>query len=109
MNTEEQHAIRVRDCGERIREAHVGVAKTKAEYERGFARAMLESGEKSAEAQKRYANNDDIIFQLRLDVGAAEGELAAARAELRAVEISFETWRTRMANARIERRAYGDR
>ena len=109
MQQEEQHAIRVRECGERLRLAHQELAKAKAGEARVFARAMIESGEKSAEAQKRSANDDDVVFQSRLDVGAAEGELAAARAELRAVEISFETWRTRMANARIERRAYGDR
>jgi hypothetical protein len=106
---EERFAIRVREAGDRIAEAHRDLAKAEAELRRTIARAMLESGEKSAAAQGRYADEDEAVYQARLSLGSAEGELAASRAELKAVEIAFETWRSKMANARIERRAYGDR
>ena len=110
MNFEERIAIAIREAGERIREAHEGVARAEAELKRGIARAMAASGEKSTAAQARHADDDDGIFQLRCDVGAAEGELAASRANLKAIELRFEAWRTNMANQRTERRtAYGDR
>lgn len=107
--TEEKHAIRVRECADRLAAAHKGVAEADADVKRTIARKMMESGEKSAAAQLRYADEDEEVFLKRVQCGVAEGELAAARAELKAIEISFETWRTRMANMRIERRAYGDR
>lgn len=106
---EERYAIRVREAAERIREAHVAVATSEAEYKRTYARKMVESGEKSAAAQMRYADEDDAVFIARVEMGKAEGDLAAARAFLKAVEIAFEQWRTNMANLRIERRSYGDR
>jgi hypothetical protein len=106
---EERYAIRVREAAENIRQAHIGVATAEATLKRTIARKMVESGEKSAAAQSRYADEDDAVFGARVDLGRAEGELAAARAQLKAVEIAFEQWRTNMANLRIERRSYGDR
>lgn len=106
---EERYAIRVREAAERIRDAHVGVATAEAELKRTYAKKMLESGEKSAAAQQRYADEDDAVFIARVELGKAEGELAASRAQLKAVEFAFEQWRTNMANLRIERRSYGDR
>jgi hypothetical protein len=106
---EERYAIRVREAAERIRDAHIYVATSEAELKRTIAKKMLESGEKSAAAQQRYADEDDGVFIARVELGKAEGELAASRAQLKAVEIAFEQWRTNMANLRIERRSYGDR
>jgi hypothetical protein len=108
-NVEERFAIKVREAGERIRLAHEDLARCEAELKRITARTMMESGEKSTAAQLRYADEDESVYGARLDLGRAEGELAASRAQMKAVEMTFETWRTNMANQRTERRAYGDR
>ena len=109
MQTEERYAIRVREAAERIRKAHEELARADAELKRTIARTMMQSGEKSTAAQMRFADEDEAVFTARLQLGQAEGELAAARAGLKAVEFAFEQWRTNMANLRTERRAYGDR
>jgi hypothetical protein len=43
----------------------------------------------------------------RLRVGEAKGGLSAIKVQLRALEVGFEEWRTKMVNAREERKRYG--
>lgn len=106
---EENFAQMIRAAGKELRDAEVRVATTEADLKREVAKVMVVAevqGHKSAVAQARFADESDSVYDRRVEHGLAKGELAAAKAELKAVEIAFEHWRTRAANLRMERKAY---
>jgi hypothetical protein len=107
--TEENFAQAIREVAVMLRDAEYRVARTEADVKRVVAKAMVEgemNGHKSAVAQSRYADESDVVFNARLEHGVAKGELAFAKAELKAREIAFEHWRTKAATLRMERKAY---
>jgi len=107
--TEENFAQDIREVAVMLRDAEYRVLKTEADVKRVIAKAMLEgemNGNKSAAAQARYADESDAVYAARLEHGVAKGDLAYAKAELKAREIAFEYWRTKAATLRLERKAY---
>lgn len=107
--TEENFAQAIREVAVMLRDAEFAVAKTEADVKRIVAKAMLEGemkGNKSAAAQVRYADESEAVYASRLAHGVAKGDIAFAKAELKAREIAFEHWRTKAATLRMERKVY---
>ena len=67
----------------------------------------LSEGIKTTSAQDTFAENQAEVYQSRLAVAVAKGQLSAVKVQLRALEVGFEEWRTKMVNAREERKRYG--
>lgn len=67
----------------------------------------LADGMKTTSAQETWAESSDELYNARLRVGEAKGGLSAIKVQLRALEVGFEEWRTKMVNAREERKRYG--
>jgi hypothetical protein len=67
----------------------------------------LADGMKTTSAQETWAESSDELYNARLRVGEAKGGLSAIKIQLRALEVGFEEWRTKMVNAREERKRYG--
>lgn len=106
---EERFADSIREVAKMLKAAEISVAKTEAELKREIAKMMVKAeleGSKSAAAQSRYADECDNVYDARVAHGVARGELAFAKAELKAREIAFEHWRTKAATLRLERKAY---
>ena len=67
----------------------------------------LADGMKTTSAQETWAESKIEVYNARLRVGEAKGGLSAIKIQLRALEVGFEEWRTKMVNAREERKRYG--
>ncbi len=109
MEQQENYAHNIREAGLRQKLAEEVLARSQAMEKKIFAKAQMEgeaSGAKSLAAQTRYADLQGEVFNARLSVGVAKGEVAAAKAGYRACEIEFDTWRTQMATHRLERNLY---
>lgn len=90
-------------------------AKANREYLDEYKKSLLallmkdaeRSGATSAAAQERDSRGRkeylDLLDQLKAAIEAEE----KLRYHMKAVEIEIEVWRTRSANERVERRAYG--
>lgn len=107
---DERYAEELRSISKRLHNAVSAEARIEADLKRTIAQVMLAaeaSGVKAHNAQTRAADLDDDVYRLRLDLGVARGSVQALRLEAKRVEIAFETYRTRMATERAERRAYG--
>ena len=62
---------------------------------------------KTSSAQETWAESQQELYLARLKVGVAKGSLSALKITLKSLEIGFEEWRTKMVNAREERKRYG--
>ena len=86
-----------------LKKAEYELLKTEADVKKVLAmlktKAMSE-GHKTNTAQETYAENQDELYQARLKVGVAKGFLSSCKVQLKALEIGFEEWRTKMVNAR---------
>tara|TARA_R110001592_G_scaffold182384_2_gene425632 strand:+ start:205 stop:543 length:339 start_codon:yes stop_codon:yes gene_type:complete len=103
-----QHQIR--SIAPVIQTAEYELLKAEADVKRVMAlwkTVALSEGIKTTSAQDTYAENQTEIYQTRLQVAVAKGQLSAVKVQLRALEIGFEEWRTKMVNAREERKRYG--
>ncbi len=100
----------IRSLAPVIEKAEYELFKTEADVKKIFAllktKAMSE-GHKTNTAQETYAENQEELYQARLKVGVAKGFLSSCKVQLKALEIGFEEWRTKMVNAREERKRYG--
>ena len=100
----------IRSIAPVIEKAEYQLLKTEADVKKVLAmlktKAMSE-GHKTNTAQETYAENQDELYQARLKVGVAKGFLSSCKVKLKALEIGFEEWRTKMVNAREERKRYG--
>lgn len=67
----------------------------------------LVGGHTAVSAQEREAAASDTYTQLLADLKIAVEEEEKIRYHLKAVEWEIEIWRTKQANERAERRAYG--
>ena len=106
---DEMFAEAIREVATMLKNAEIEVAKTEADVKRTIAKAMLKAeldGNKTAAAQARCADEDDDVYAARVAHGVAKGNLAFAKAELKAREIAFEYWRTKAATMRLERKVY---
>mgnify|MGYP003108958914 FL=1 len=101
---------RIRNLAPVIEKAEIEVFKAEADVKKILAMLKTKAmglGHKTTSAQETYAENQDEIYQARLSVGVAKGFLSSAKIQLKALEVGFEEWRTKMVNAREERKRYG--
>ena len=113
MMMDEQQELwmhKIRNLAPVIEKAEYELHKTKADEKRIMAKlkaTALSQGHKTVASQESYAENQDELYQARLKVGVAKGFLSSCKVQLKALEIGFEEWRTKMVNAREERKRYG--
>ena len=106
----EEMLERYRQLGERYAEA-----KSTREYLDEYKKTRLallmrkaeQLGVTSVTAQERDARASEEYQQQLSDLRIAIHEEEKTRYHLKAVEIEIEVWRTKSANERAERRAYG--
>ena len=109
INAEENYAHKLRGVGERNAKAEESVATAEADVKMVIAQSKVTAsmqGHKSNAAQENLADEQQDVFDARLRVGVAKGELAAARTEVLACRMEFDQWRTKMATLRKEQEIY---
>lgn len=95
--------------GPEIAKAEEDLAKAEANVKKINAQKQLEAtarGVKTVSAQQVFADNSDELYQARLKVGVCKGILALKKNNVEGIKIGFEEWRTKMVNAREERKRY---
>tara|TARA_R100001126_G_scaffold99752_1_gene76009 strand:- start:423 stop:773 length:351 start_codon:yes stop_codon:yes gene_type:complete len=112
MNDEikESWEHRIRSMAPKIKEAEESLAKADASVKKLLAELKIKAfaaGAKTSSAQETQAESSDELFKKRLSVGTAKGEISSLKVELKSLEVGFEEWRTKMVNAREERKRYG--
>lgn len=106
MEEQERFAENIRQAGRLIAEAEFKLAQADAQERRIVAQAMViaeSKGEKTHAKQSRTADEDESVFQARLEKGKAKGSLASAKTNLSACETEFKVWQSTMANLRFEK------
>ena len=109
MEEQEQFANRIRTAGKQMQDAEEQIAVAEAKEKMVYAKAMVMAegeGHKTAAAQMRFADLSGEVYNARINRGVAKGQLAAAKANFRAEEINFETWRSKSASNRLEQKVY---
>lgn len=102
-----QHKIT--QLGPQIAKAEEDLAKAEAIVKKLNAQKQLEAtarGVKTISAQQVYADSSDELYEARLHVGVCKGVLALKKNNVDGIKIGFEEWRTKMVNAREERKRY---
>ena len=102
-----QHQIT--NLGPEIAKAEEDLAKAEAIVKKLKAQKELEAtarGVKTVSAQQTYADSSEELYQARLKVGVCKGVLALKKNNVDGIKIGFEEWRTKMVNAREERKRY---
>ena len=100
----------IRSIAPLIQEAEYELLKSEADVKRVLAlwkTVALSEGIKTTSGHDTYAENQSEVYQSRLSVAVYKGQLSAVKVQLRALEVGFEEWRTKMVNAREERKRYG--
>ena len=67
----------------------------------------LGAGNKTHSAQDTWAEAQPELFDARLKVGVVKGALSSLKIQLKALEVGFEEWRTKVVTEREERKRYG--
>jgi hypothetical protein len=110
VEIEESWQERIRQLAPLIEKTEYEVFKCEAEVKKLQATLKLKAlgdGVKTNSAQETWAESKEELYEARLRVGVAKGALSALKVSLKSLEIGFEEWRTKMVNAREERRRYG--
>lgn len=106
----EEMLERYRQLGERYAEAK-STREYLDEYKKTCLALLMRQAEKNnfttAVSQEREARASDEYQKQLLELKLAVHEEEKTRYHLKAVEIEIEVWRTKSANERAERRAYG--
>jgi len=107
MDDIERFAHQLRTAGRLQDEAQVALTRAEIESSRITAQvkvqAELTHGCKTNAAQERFTDEHAACRDARLQVGVAKGTVLAAKAELDASKMVFDTWRTQMATQRFEK------
>ena len=101
---------RIRAMAPRLENAEKEVFVADADLKRKLAKKKLEAtseGCRTVSAQEVYAEDSDDVYQARLHIATTKGILMGLKVELKALEVGFEEWRTKMVNSREERKRYG--
>ncbi|MBJ33633.1 MAG: hypothetical protein CMC89_02790 [Flavobacteriaceae bacterium] len=108
---QEKLADNLRAAGKMVRQAQIQIHTAEATLKREIAIQKVIASEqrnlKSNAAQDRWADEQESVFNARIDLGVAKGNLEAARCEVMAVEAEFKIWQSKQADLRFERRVYG--
>ena len=109
MEEKELWMEKIRGLAPVLEKAEIEVHNEKANLQRLMARLKTEAiahGNKSVASQETYAENKEVIYQARLNVGIAQGHLMSVKVQIDALKIGFEEWRTKKINEREERKRY---
>tara|TARA_R110002020_G_scaffold216326_4_gene423821 strand:+ start:2016 stop:2357 length:342 start_codon:yes stop_codon:yes gene_type:complete len=107
---EETWMHQMRKLAPLIEKTEYEVVKCDAEVKKLLATLKLKAlstGVKTTSGQETLAESHDELYEARLRVGVAKGALAALKVNLKALEVGFEEWRSKMVNKREERKRYG--
>jgi|TARA_R100001530_G_scaffold136356_2_gene116670 hypothetical protein len=110
VEIEESWMQRIRDIAPVIEKTEYEVFRCDAEVKKLHATLKMQAladGMKTSSAQETWAESQQELYLARLRVGVAKGTLSALKITLKSLEIGFEEWRTKMVNAREERKRYG--
>jgi|TARA_R100000664_G_scaffold12703_1_gene20415 hypothetical protein len=110
VEIEESWMQKIRDIAPVIEKTEYEVFKCEAEVKKLHATLKMQAlsdGMKTSSAQETWAESQQELYLARLKVGVAKGTLSALKINLKSLEIGFEEWRTKMVNAREERKRYG--
>jgi hypothetical protein len=110
IDAEESWMQQIRNIAPIIEKTEYEVFKCEAEVKKLHATLKMQalgSGMKTSSAQETWAESQQELYLARLKVGVSKGALSALKINLKALEIGFEEWRTKMVNAREERKRYG--
>lgn len=110
MEQEESWMHRIRSLAPVIEKTEYEVFRCEAEVKKLLATLKLKAlgrGVKTTSAQDTWAESQEELYQARLEIGVAKGALSALKVNLRALDVGFEEWRTKMVSEREERRRYG--
>ena len=112
MQDKQEHlADNLRKAGKMVQQAQIQIHTAEANFKREIALQKVIASEqrniKSNAAQDRWADEQESVYQARLELGVAKGNLEAARCEVMAVEAEFKIWQSKQADLRFERRVYG--
>jgi len=110
VEIEESWMQRIRDIAPVIEKTEYEVFRCDAEVKKLHATLKMQAladGMKTSSAQETWAESQQELYLARLKVGVAKGTLSALKITLKSLEIGFEEWRTKMVNAREERKRYG--
>lgn len=108
--TEERFAHALREVASKLSDAIVEQHTAEADLKRTLARQMVTAeheGHRSNNAQARQADLSDEVYDARINVGVATARVTALKVEWRRCEVAFETWRSKQASHRAERKVYG--
>lgn len=101
---------KIRSLADPIRRAEYEILKCDAEEKKLLAKLKiiaLSEGHKTIGSQEIYAENNPDLYKTRLQKAVNKANLSGLRVQLKALEIGFEEWRTKMVNAREEQKRYG--
>jgi hypothetical protein len=111
MNQEHQELWidQIRKLSKPIRDAEYEILRCEADIKKLLAQlkmiAMTE-GHKTVASQEVYAENNPELYKTRLRHAVSKSNLSSLRVELKALEVGFEEWRTKMVNRREEQKRY---
>ena len=100
---------RIRNLADALETAVRNTHEAKAELKKTIAQTKLRAlaeGHKTAVSQEIYADNTDVVFQARLNVGVAESLVDSTKVKIDALKVGFQEWQTKTVNAREERKRY---
>lgn len=101
---------RIRSIAPKIQKAEEDLVKSDASVKKLLAELKIKalaSGVKTSSAQETQAESSQELYEKRLSVGTAKGQISSLKVELKSLEVGFEEWRTKMVNEREERKRYG--
>jgi chromosome segregation ATPase len=106
----ESWQTKIRNLAPAIENAEYNLMKAEADIKR--LQATLETkavalGCKTIAEQKRNAEAAQSLYDARLHYGVCKGALSSLKVQLKALEVGFEEWRTKMVNRREEQKRYG--
>ena len=112
MNQEQQELWihQIRKLVDPIRNAEYQILVCEADIKKMLAKlktTALANGNKTVASQEVFAENNPTLYKARLRHAVAKSELSALKVELKALEVGFEEWRTKMVNQREEKKFYG--
>ena len=100
----------IRDIIPDLKAARVNVFKKEVMLKKVFYIELVKAkdeGERTYNAQKAKAESTEEYYKASLEVAVAKADYDSCQAKMKAADMEFEEWRTKMANLRSERSRYG--
>ena len=101
---------KIRSLAEPMRKAEYEILVCEADEKQLLAQLKtiaLSKGKKTIGSQEIYAENHPDLYKTRLRKAVHKADLTSLKVKLKALEVGFEEWRTKMVNAREEQKRYG--